>query len=64
MQDKVVIITGGSSGIGKAMAHVFGAHGSKILITGRREKPLLEAASQLQSEGIEVATMVADVSKS
>ena len=63
MQDKVVIITGGSSGIGKALAHVFGANGSKILITGRREKPLLEAAAQLQSKGIEVATMVADVSK-
>lgn len=63
MQDKVVVITGGSSGIGKALAHQFGKHGSKILITGRREQPLLEAANSLRSHGINVTTMVADVSK-
>ena len=63
MQDKVVIITGGSSGIGKALAVEFGRKGSKILITGRREQPLLEVASDLRSQGVEVATMVADVSK-
>ena len=62
MQDKVVIITGGSSGIGQALAQVFGAEGSKLLITGRREKPLMEAASALRSQSIEVSTMVADVS--
>jgi len=35
MKDKVVVITGGSSGIGKALAEVFGKNGSKILITGK-----------------------------
>ena len=62
MQDKVVIITGGSSGIGKALAREFGANGSKLLITGRREQPLLETSLWLKSQGIEAATMVADVS--
>ena len=38
MKDKVVIITGGSSGIGKALAEEFGRHGSKVLITGRNEE--------------------------
>ena len=63
MQDKVVIITGGSSGIGQALAHVFGSEGSKLLITGRREKALMETAEELRSKGMEVSTMVADVSK-
>lgn len=63
MQDKVVIITGGSSGIGKAMAQEFGERGSKILITGRREQPLMETAGELRAMNIEVATMIADVSK-
>ena len=63
MQDKVVIITGGSSGIGRALADKFGSNGSKLLITGRREQPLMEAASELRAKGLEVTTMVADVSK-
>ncbi len=62
MQDKVVVITGGSSGIGQAMAQVFGAKGAKLLITGRREQPLIEVAKQLEAQGIKVETMVADVS--
>jgi len=63
MQDKVVVITGGSSGIGRALAQEFGINGSKILITGRREKPLIETATWLKSQGMEAATMVADVSQ-
>ena len=63
MQNKVVVITGGSSGIGKALAQEFGAQGSRLLITGRREGPLKETASGLRSQGVEVITMVADVSK-
>ena len=63
MRDKVVIVTGGSSGIGKALAHEFGKNGSKLLITGRRGKPLMETAHWLKSQGIEAATMEADVSQ-
>jgi dehydrogenase/reductase SDR family member 7B len=40
MKDKVIVITGGSSGIGKAMAEVFGEKGSKIFITGRNSTDL------------------------
>lgn len=63
MQDKVVVITGGSSGIGKALAEAFGLRGSKILITGRNETALSAAVQELQSKEIEVAFFVSDVSK-
>lgn len=63
MKDKVVVITGGSSGIGKAMAAEFGSKGSKILITGRDESQLLETVQQLQEQEIQIQGFVADVSK-
>ncbi len=63
MQDKVVIITGGSSGIGKAMAFEFGRHGSKLLITGRNAAELTKAVDELRACKIIVEGFVADVSK-
>ncbi len=63
MKDKVVIITGGGSGIGKALAEVFARKGSKILITGRREEPLVEVARTLDREGLVVEVLVSDVSR-
>lgn len=62
MKDKVVIITGGSSGIGKALAKHFGQHGSKIVITGRKKEELDIAEDDLKSQGIEVLAVQADVS--
>mgnify|MGYP001160605718 CR=1 FL=1 len=47
MQDqRVVIITGGSSGIGRAAALRFAAQGDKVLITGRRPEPLHATAAE------------------
>ena len=47
MKDKVVIITAGSSGIGKALAIAFGELGSKVVITGRNEERLNEVGATL-----------------
>jgi short-subunit dehydrogenase len=63
MKNKVVVITGGSSGIGKALAEVFGKQGSKIAITGRDNKALQETGTELKNKGIDVFTFQADVSK-
>ena len=49
MKDKVVIITGGSSGIGKALAIAFGEMGAKVVITGRNEERLNEVGQALDS---------------
>lgn len=45
MKNKVVIITGGSNGIGKSAALEFARLGANVLITGRRIEPLLAVAS-------------------
>jgi dehydrogenase/reductase SDR family member 7B len=63
MKDKVVIITGGSSGIGLACAIAFGKNGSKIVITGRDIKKLESAESSLKVQNIDVLSVVADSAK-
>lgn len=62
MRNKVVIITGGSSGIGKALALEFGSHGAKILITGRNGGELQKAVEAIRQQGIDVQGFQADVS--
>lgn len=61
MKNKVVVITGGSSGIGKALAEVFGKNGSKILITGRNKIDLDRTVLELASKGILIHGFRADV---
>lgn len=63
MKDKVVVITGGSSGIGNALAFSFGRRGSKIVITGRKKEALDQATKELTKSGIEVIAVVSDVSR-
>ncbi|MBJ7471561.1 MAG: SDR family NAD(P)-dependent oxidoreductase [Solirubrobacteraceae bacterium] len=57
------VITGGSSGLGEALAAEFLAHGVHVTILARREQPLLDAASRLGAAGhaATVSTQVADV---
>lgn len=59
----MVVITGGSSGIGLALAQQFGSNGSKILITGRKADALNAAVASLKEKGIVVEGFVADVSR-
>lgn len=63
MRGNVVLITGGSSGIGRALAFSFGKAGGKIVITGRQEAPLREVSHELTAAGIENLALVADVSE-
>jgi len=45
LEGKIAVITGGSSGIGLATAKRFVDEGAHVVITGRREKELKEAAA-------------------
>lgn len=63
MKGKSVIITGGSSGIGKALAEEFGSNGANILITGRKLEALEATTKDLKSKGINAIHFQADVSK-
>ncbi|NBP70019.1 MAG: SDR family oxidoreductase, partial [Cytophagia bacterium] len=62
MKNKVVIITGATSGIGKALAFEFGKQGSMLVITGRRGEELQAIAQTLQNNTIEVLPLQGDVS--
>lgn len=61
-KNKVVVITGGATGIGKALADKFGAEGAKVILCARRENRLQEAANDLSSRGVEARYKVCDVS--
>ena len=58
---KRVLITGGSSGIGLAIAHALIAEGARMVITGRRADVLETALASLKAAGARVDSVVADV---
>jgi dehydrogenase/reductase SDR family member 7B len=62
MKDKVVVVTGASSGIGKALAFEFGNNGAKLFITGRNREALEKTVLELESKQITVRSSVADSS--
>lgn len=61
MKDKVVIITGASSGIGEALAYEFAQKGSKLVIGARNQEKLSTVASSIQKSGGEVVFAETDV---
>jgi len=58
---KVVLVTGGSSGIGLAAAHKLAEAGAITIICGRDEDKLAEAKAEVEARGFELVTYVADV---
>src|SRR5476649_1787474 len=59
--EKRVVITGGSRGIGLAMAEVFAEAGYKVMITGREAARLQTAVDQLKSKGLMAGSVICDV---
>jgi NAD(P)-dependent dehydrogenase (short-subunit alcohol dehydrogenase family) len=60
LKDKVVIVTGATSGIGEACALVFGKAGAKIVITGRSQEKLDKTLELLKKSGIDTYGILAD----
>ncbi len=61
IQNKVVIITGASSGLGEATAHRLAASGAKLMLAARREDRLKDLVAAIEKTGGTVAYRVTDV---
>jgi len=61
IKNKVVIITGASSGLGEATALLLAKYGAKVVLAARRKERLEKLASQIISQGGEALVVVADV---
>lgn len=60
--DKIVVITGASSGIGRATAYEFARLGSKVVLAARSEEKLKELCNDLTGKGFNVLGIKTDVS--
>ncbi|MGB7442476.1 MAG: SDR family oxidoreductase [Coleofasciculaceae cyanobacterium] len=60
-QNKVVIITGASSGLGEATAHRLAKNGAKLMLAARREDRLKKLVSDIEKEGGTAKYQVTDV---
>ena len=63
LQDKVVLITGGGSGIGANTARAFYQAGAKVVLNGRRSNVLQQTASNIDSSGQNVVCVPGDIGK-
>ncbi len=61
-QDKVVAITGASSGIGEASAIEFAKNGANVILIGRRQEKLLEVEKKISKYKVSTLVCVCDVS--
>jgi len=61
LKDKVAIVTGSSSGIGKAIALRFGAEGAKVVVTARRMALCEQTVAQIEKNGGEAWAIQTDV---
>lgn len=61
IQDKVVIVTGASSGIGEATARLLASNGARVVLGARREAQLKRLAADSQSAGGQAVYQVMDV---
>jgi gluconate 5-dehydrogenase len=61
LDGRIALITGAARGIGFGIARGLGAAGARVVLNGRNEEPLKDAAAKLAAEGIETRIAVFDV---
>lgn len=63
VRDQIVVVSGGSRGIGKAIAQGFAEREAKVIVTGRDQNTVAATASEIDSQRANVTGMVCDVAK-
>ncbi len=64
LEGKTVVITGGGTGLGRAMVRAMARAGADLVIAGRRTGPIEEAAAEAESLGVMAASVATDVTDS
>jgi meso-butanediol dehydrogenase / (S,S)-butanediol dehydrogenase / diacetyl reductase len=64
LRGKVAIVTGGGSGIGRAIALAFGREAAKVAVLGRRQEALDKVVAELAQNGAEGKAVICDVTRS
>jgi NAD(P)-dependent dehydrogenase (short-subunit alcohol dehydrogenase family) len=63
LEGKIALVTGASSGIGRASAFELARRGAKVVVAARRKGELDEVVQQIAAQGGEASAFVADISK-
>ena len=61
LKDKVAIVTGSTSGMGRATAVLFAREGARVVVTGRSEARAKEVVDQIKAEGFEASYVIVDM---
>ena len=61
LADKVAIVTGASSGIGRATARLFAREGARVVVSGRRQAELNTLVGEIEADGGQVIAVAGDV---
>jgi NAD(P)-dependent dehydrogenase (short-subunit alcohol dehydrogenase family) len=63
LADRVVVITGGGGGLGRAIARGFASEGARLLVVGHLEPEVFEAVRELEEAGARAVGLVGDVTR-
>jgi meso-butanediol dehydrogenase / (S,S)-butanediol dehydrogenase / diacetyl reductase len=61
LRDMVAVVTGGGTGLGRAIAELFAREGARVVVSGRRREPLEEVVLAIEKDGGRAIAVPADV---